>query len=268
MAVSLMFAAACSEDEITREKSPAQNPNSDNVYFDAANPKSFVLDMDVTEFSVVVKREVAVDALDVSLKLLSSYDNGLFTIPNTISFAAGENSKTLTVTLGNIKLMTNYHFSIVIDGDQTNPYTVQNVYPVIELNVLKEDYAPFAEGTYYSAIFDESWTQVLHKSQSTTKYRFFNLYNTGFHFTFIWTGTASITPVGTKNASGYYIYIPGITIPAYGTFSVQVDSDPKYTFYDAASDAFQFEGKWGATLNGVATNFGWLDDTYTITTRY
>lgn len=47
-----------------------------------------------------------------------------------------------------ISLLAGYALSIVIPEEYTHQYAETSIYPRIELNVIKEDYKPYATGTY------------------------------------------------------------------------------------------------------------------------
>lgn len=254
LAVAL-FSTAC-EDEINREKSPLPNPDSDNVYFDAANPKSLVLAIDATEFTVSVSREFSEAALDVKIKLESSYDKGLFNVPETLSFAAGETTKTLTVGISDLELMKKYKIALIVEDDQTNPYVPQTVYPRIDLNILQEDFAPYAEGTYTCDFFEDSWAQTLEYSPATTTYRFKGLWFPGYDVTFKWDGSATVTMIGTA-ASGKIVIPTGYVHATYGMVAAHYG----VCTFDDATDTFTFPINWRVT----AGSFGDYPGTYVIT---
>jgi hypothetical protein len=256
----LLLAATACEDVIERTESPAYNTNSSNVYFASTNSSSIVIGLTDETFDVVVKREKTTAAQEVNLKLESSLGD-MFTVPDKVTFAVGEAEKAITVTVGDIELMKSYHFAIEIDQDQTKPYVAQNVYPRIELNVLREDYAPYAEGTYYDLFFapgDDyvSWPQVLEYSEMTDTYRMKDVWVEGYDVKFKWTGGATLTMVGT--VSGSYTYIPsGYVHPTYGMIYAYYGN----CTYTSGTKEFYFPITWRVS----AGSFGMYPDYYVIT---
>jgi hypothetical protein len=259
LAVFFIGLTAC-EEEIVREESPLANANTNNVYFDASNPKSLVLGIDATEFTVLVSREKTDAAVTVNLSHENTYGEGMFTVPSTIEFAAGAATATLTIGVGDIELMTSYHIAIEVEFDQTNPYVQQTNYPRIELNVLKEDFAPYAEGTYSSEFFEASWPQVLEYSPATETYRFSDLWTTGYPMLFAWDGANDIEIKGTPNSTyGTIVVVTGYVHATYGMVSAHYSGNETY---DDATKTFTFPITWRVS----AGSFGVYPDTYVITT--
>ncbi|MDR0294944.1 MAG: hypothetical protein LBH91_01970 [Prevotellaceae bacterium] len=130
---------AC-EDNTERTLSPEANPNSPVVYFPAQD-NEFVLPLDATFVEVEIARENTSTALIVPLHANFSGNYGqLFTIPQSVSFDAGETTKIITVQIGAIKLMEHYCLSIeVADFNLTNPYKEGRL-PVVGVGIVKEDY--------------------------------------------------------------------------------------------------------------------------------
>lgn len=259
MMLLLVGVTSC-EDVIEREPSPAYNTASTNVYFASTNASSVTIGLEDDTFDIVIKREIATAAQTVALKLESSLGD-LFTIPESVSFNAGEAQKAITVTVGDVEPMKKYHFAIEIDGQQTKPYNSQNVYPRIELNVLREDYVPYAEGVYYDYFFapgDDyiNWPQVLEYSELTDTYRLSDVWVEGYDVKFKWTGNSTVTMVGT--ASGNYIVIPtGYVHPTYGMVSAYYQN----VTYNSTDKEFTFPITWRVS----AGSFGTFADYYQIT---
>jgi len=129
-----------------------------------------------------------------------------------------------------MELMKKYHIAILIDGADTNPYAIQTVYSRIELNILKEDYAAYSNGTYTSGMFKSSWAQVLQYSPSKKTYRFKDLFNEGYDYEF------SVSDDGTIAQVPLTAILTGYVHPTYGMVSAQAqdgsmfDKNSTYTF--------------------------------------
>lgn len=262
IAASTVF-VACEKYEDTVTPGPAVAEGNPAIRFAGENITEYELEPSVTSIELTVIRNGSESAIEVPITVIENTANS-FDVPATLSFPAGEDTVTLVLPIitANAPLGDLIKIAIEFGDEFSNPYKIEYSQFYGEVTIL--NWQPFATGTYYSQIFDSSWEQVLYRAQGTNKYRFFDLYATGYHFTFVWTGGVAITPVGAKDASGYYIFMPGVPHPTYGEITVHVDSDKAYTFYDAETDAFQFEGKWTVS----AGSLGWKDDTYTITERY
>jgi len=239
-----LLVAGCTEDEITREPSPLPNPNASNVYFGSENPKSVVLPYDATEYKIVVKREKTDASLTVKVKM-ESVDAALFTVPQTVTFNAGDADTVLVVTFGaNVELMKTYHLAFQLDFNETNPYLVTTNFPRYELNLKKEDFKPFANGTYTSVFFKGSWSMTLEYSESTQTYRFKALWGySGYDVTFKWPEMgASIQMIGKAVTSGGINYIEistGYVHPTYGMIRARYINDQ--CTYDSDTKTITFK---------------------------
>jgi len=266
--ISALVFTAC-DDEVTRDPSPVTNPNSTKVYFAKENNSNPVLGIDQTSFDVQVSREKADKEQTVSLSTENVY-NEIFEVPSSVTFAAGEAQKNVTIKVSNMELMQTYHLAINVDGEQTSPYKEQTVivgndtialYPRIELNVLKEDFAPYAKGTYSNLFFAagddyESSEKTLEYSPSTKAYRLKNCWVQGYDVKFKWDGAAAVTMLGTT--SGAYVYVQtGSVHSTYGMISAYY----KGCTYDSAAKKFTFPITWRVS----AGSFGTYADYFTIT---
>lgn len=58
-------------------------------------------------------------------------------------------------------MFTTYLLSIAINPSFTTPYAESDVYPRAELNIVKEDYKPYATGTYYPEFWEDDEGNLL-----------------------------------------------------------------------------------------------------------
>lgn len=257
----LLMATAC-EDEITRDPSPESNAMSANVYFASTNKASIVIGVEATNFDITIAREKTTAAQTVKLKTESSFGD-MFTVPESVTFAAGEAQKVITITCGEMELMTSYHFSIEIDGNETKPYVAQTVYPRMEVNVLKEDFEPYANGLYWNLFFapgDDyiSWPLTLEYSAISTTYRLKDTWGyAGYGITFKWDGGSSVTMGGTVSGS-YKVNKTGYVHSKYGMVSAYFGA----CTYNSATKEFTFPIDWRV----AAGSFGPYTDYYEIKT--
>ena len=251
LAVSIF--AAC-EDDVERELSPEQNPNSANVYFSNDNVSDVVLPLEATSFNVIISRENSSSDQTVSLNTENAFGN-IFSIPESVSFASGETEKSITVEIGDdIVLMESYHIVIEIDQNETKPYTMQEVYPRIELNVSKEDFAPYADGVFTSEFFGEAWDATLQYSPATDLYRFKDCWFEGYDYAFMVAEDGAITQVPETTETGY-------VHSTYGMVSATANSE---SVFDSSTDTYTFAINWTVS----AGSFGVYYETFEITSKY
>ncbi|TCO07509.1 hypothetical protein [Natronoflexus pectinivorans] len=260
--ILVLFASACSDDIPDREPSFVPNPNAAKVYFANDEPAKYeVLPVD-NSVNVTISRVETAGALTVNFEVLDL--SGVFTIPSSVTFAAGESEVTFEVGFDNLEVFVEYRAEIRIDEVHTNPYIEMDGTPNFMLTVLQSDWSPYANGVYFSDFFDAEWEQVLQYSEILEMYRLPSLYADGFHYMFAWDGGEEILPGGTRNASGFYTQQSGYVHPTHGMVSTNTDPDVDYTYYDAESNMFVFDRQFTV----AAGSFGWFTETYTITELY
>ena len=157
---------ACSDDDFKA------GPEVDGaqVYFPENVTTQHSISDDVTFIAIPVKRIAKDEALTVSV--LASDESGLFTIPSSVSFAAGKETSELLVTFDRTKLEDGeeYPLSFLInDEDNTTPYGNRSLditimpWPWVELGTGK-----FREG-WLSDVFSGNQFEIdvtIHKHKS------------------------------------------------------------------------------------------------------
>ncbi len=242
--VALSFTACTEEVDYT----PATPSNvNDQVYFLASNSAAPVMQKADTQFTVLVGRDNSSAAQSVPLKVTNP-NADIFTVPETIEFAAGEAEKELVITTSEkMEYCKSYYLKLEIPSEFVNPYNTQDNHPVVIMNVMKEDFELYATGTYTSNFFGGSWAQDMEYSPATDTYRFPNLYADGYHYAFTWDGT-SIKAAKSKVESGY-------VHSTYGMCSITTEA----TAYRADSKAFLFQFNWtipdGRTFGSFVAQF-------------
>ncbi|MBP9586711.1 MAG: hypothetical protein KBE55_07450, partial [Bacteroides sp.] len=250
----ILFFTAC-EDDVIREISPETNPDTSNVYFSPKNIASPVLAIDQQSFDVTVCREKTDKELTVELKATGIYKE-LFQVPTSVTFKVGESEKIITITASDIELMTKYPLTIEVEGSQTKPYIKQEVYPRIELSIIKEDFAPFATGEYTCEFFDDSWAATLEYSPATDIYRFKDCWEVGYNVTFKWDKKSTIKMIGSVSGD-FTVIVTGYVHSKYGMTSAYY-AKPSY---DEATKTFKFPITWRVS----AGSFGEAFDYFKIT---
>jgi hypothetical protein len=255
------FMTACEEEIPSRDLSPATNPNSANVYFSGENNFTPVLGIEDDNFDIIINREKTDEELTVPLTV-EAVNADKFEIPTSVTFAAGEGEKVINIKVKDLELMKKYHLSITVDVDQTLPYKEfeedDALYGRLELIVLKEDFAPYAEGNYSSEFFEETWPATLEYSPATDVYRFKDCWMPGYDVTFKWDGSATVSMIGSP--TGDFIVIPtGYVHLSYGMINAYYYKDD--VSYDEASKTFEFWINWRVS----AGTFGDYPDSFEIT---
>jgi len=265
----IMFMVSCDEGVVTRDPSPETSPTSNKVYF--AKQNSLVtLSIDADSFGVIIARKVYAEALTVDLDY-SATNSGLFTGPKSVTFPAGDSTLTFFIKVGDVELVKKYMIEIsVSNADQIDAYSISDVFPTISLNVLKEDFIPYAEGTLTSAFFGGSWPLVLEHSVATSTYRLSDCWLPGdttslpgYDVTFKWTGDTIVTVLGGVFKPGTVAYTPalqtGYNDPSYGMVWAVFNG---VNVYNATTTTFTFPITWRVT----AGSFGKYTDKFKITT--
>lgn len=222
---------ACTEEVDYTPGAPSQV--TDQVYFMASNSAAPVMKKDDTSFTVLVGRDNSSSAQSVPLKVTNP-NSDIFTVPATVEFAAGEAEKELVIQASSsMELATSYYLKLEIPEEFVNPYKAQENHPILVMNVLKEDYEPYAVGTYSAGFFGgQSWTQLMEYSPALDMYRFPDLWANGYDVEFKWDGQ-NIKCAKTTVQSGY-------VHPTYGMCSATSEA----TAYREAQNAFLFQYKW------------------------
>ena len=228
--VALGFTACTEEVDYT----PAQQSavEDSQVYFMASNSSAPVMQKDDTSFSVLVGRANGGSAQSIPV-IATNPNADIFTVPATIEFAAGETEKELVIqTSAKMELAKSYYLKLEIPEEFVNPYKEQENHPILIMSVLKEDYEPYAVGTYTSNFFGSSWKQEMEYSPALDMYRFPDLWADGYDVEFNWDGE-TIKCAKTTVKSGY-------VHKKYGMCSATVEA----TAYREAQNAFLFQYKW------------------------
>lgn len=142
----LAFAMGACTEEV--DYTPAEVPNGAQVYFPNTLPTQMDLDKTATSFNVQVSRATT-DAATVNLSVTD--ESGLFTIPTSVSFAAGEKVANLTISYNPDELEYDDYKSITIavadEGNKT-PYGTSSYKFKAGIPAPWTDWTLFNTGTY------------------------------------------------------------------------------------------------------------------------
>lgn len=138
--------SSCTEDIPVREESPAADPESMQVYFPNSQKYKYELPPTVFEVDIDLKREKSAKAATVKI-IVTSDLTGVFTVPETVSFAAGDSTAKLTITFDTLEQFKPYQISFKIEDQYINPYVV-NPDGTTDFNLYVEhnDFLPVGNG--------------------------------------------------------------------------------------------------------------------------
>jgi hypothetical protein len=229
---------SCQGEEFIYEVGAPAAQDSAVVYF-ASDLSNVVLQISDSTISIDVARyatEAATYKLDVTFE---DGTNGAITVPSSVTFEEGVLATTFDVHVGAIELMKNYTVKIAIDEAWVNPYAAGDN-TVLSFNVMREDFAPYAEGTYvdYFLYTDadgnpQPYGQVLEYSPSTEVYRIQDCWGMGAApLTFTWDGGENITLGVAALQTGYNHSKYGMVTANYlGAEVMTQDNLVQFVFY-------------------------------------
>lgn len=155
MALSLMFAASCSDDD---DYAPGKPAGSYNVSFPEEQPDGYdiVLTPEAKSFKAVIRRANGVGELTVPIKKQPG-SAGIFSVPESVTFANGETEKEIEVTCDeSMEMFKTYDCYITIPEEYTNPYSETIASPNLHFQVIKEDYKLWGTGKWDNSEYNGS----------------------------------------------------------------------------------------------------------------
>ena len=120
VAGTTMFASSCTDD---LEYTPAGQPSGQQVYFAVDLAETINLEENSSSVTIPVSRVVTDEA--ASFSIFATEESGLFTIPSTVNFAAGESTANLVITYTYSALTQDQAYSCTLtigDTENTSPY--------------------------------------------------------------------------------------------------------------------------------------------------
>lgn len=262
--VMALAVISCGDDEIKRTESPAFNPDAEQVFFynDVVNPSSIELLPTDSLFEIVIGREVYEYAKDVKLKLVDN--SGAFSIPSSVSFAAGDSIDTIQVWVDTEKLefFKDYSIELSIDDSKSvNPYVAaENGAPVWSINVIVSDYKKFDDGIFSSEFFEQAWPQEILYSEIKNAFKFVDPYAVGYSMEFTVDSLGAIDGYK-KDKDGRYVF-DAYNHSTYGIVTMHVWAGQKwmkYSNYDPATKTLIFDSEWTVS----AGSFGEYYESFT-----
>ncbi len=171
LAMMTFVATSCSSKDDWAPGEPTTS-GGQNVYLDTE--ESIALPLDGNTFEVTFKRTATSGDLTIPVNFSTPTPEIFTDVPSTVTFASGAAEAKITITCkSDMEVFHTYRATITIDQQYTTQYAdVETNCPKAELNVIKEDYKPFKNGTYYSEFFETEEPAVLEYSEMKKLYRF------------------------------------------------------------------------------------------------
>lgn len=212
-------ATSCSSKDDWAPGEPTTS-GGQNVYLDTE--ESIALPLDGNTFEVTFKRTATSGDLTIPVNFSTSTPEIFTDVPSTVTFASGAAEAKITITCkSDMEVFHTYRATITIDQQYTTQYAdAETNCPKAELNVIKEDYKPFKNGTYYSQFFETEEAAVLEYSEMKDVYRFKNV-TEGQTFTFTVDEDNNISIVEAKIATSY-------VHPSYGPITANRTNKPSF----------------------------------------
>lgn len=255
MALAVAALAAC-EKSAPYEPGAPMDLDKPNVYFSAYNSTNKVLASDMNEFEVALLRDDVETALTLPIKSACTYEN-TFVVPEEVNFPAGVDSISFKVQITDkFEMFKDYQLFLTVPEEYTHAYVPSETGPRYIANVVKEDYVPYAKGTYFCSFLDyltggkwPAWEQELEYSAIQDTFRFSDLWQPKTSMTFQWNRETN-----------------EVTVPKEEGFSINVDAGsgnisafPLAGQYDAASQTLVIyvdmvdSSSWGEAFPQIYT---------------
>lgn len=261
LAATALGFTACSDDD-------PYTPGSDSqgVYF-AEAPSTIELTSASTSFEVTVSRAGITDAATYPVTITTDAPDGALSYPSEVSFAQGEATTTLAVSVVPSLLTTaeNYTFTVKLGdgvtafnyGDSEVSFTVVRVAPWSEYQPYKDGKASYVYGIVYSGSdTDLDFSYCVNTEDPTQEqYKLDGMIDGAFDLTFTrntTTNNLSVppTPTGlTVSVSGatyeWILMDLGTYAQLSGQYSEQeVETLRSRSYYDPDEDIFHFYMAW------------------------
>lgn len=249
---------SCSDDDYT----PGNVTNSEGLNVSFENVAKIALSPEENSFKVTLTRNNTNGDLTVPIKSVTVTD-GVFTVPTEATFKSGEATTEITVNVSdNVDMFKNYKLSLSLPEEYSTPYDSTSVAngkaPRAELNVIKEDYEPYATGTVTSNFnADDDGNPAVEEGKTIEYSKIKNMYR----IKSFWgdgTGDLTFTWDGKDNVATAESAVPtGFSVGSYG----EATANFKKASYDEATKTFDFDFEFTVT----AGSFGEYDELFTIT---
>lgn len=173
---------ACSDDDDDYSAGP--QPGNINVTF--ATGENMALELTDTSFDVLLYRpdSTSAQAITVPIEVVEAAE--VFTIPQSVSFAAGDSIAKLTIAVSEAaKPFVDYklRLALPLEYSASTYLADQDYYPVLGITVHKEDYKQWGTMSYTSWLFEDTWESDVYYSEYMKLYRC-DIFTEGYPFYF------------------------------------------------------------------------------------
>lgn len=262
-----LIVASCSENYPERSASYVPASDVTGAFFPASNPSTVEVLPTDSFYTITVTRLDTTQAATVKFHETSDVSN-MFSIPESIAFAAGQREAELKISFLDLVDFQNYEYGIEMDESTTNPYdTLMTGSTKYLMNITQTDYVDYATGTFASPKFwGGDWEQLLQYSAILDCYRFPNLFAAGAHILFTWGGpnSTAVMPLGTNYSASWNTQSTGSKDPDYGLITAYISKLPANTNYNTETKTFKFYIQY-VVADG---SFGKFTETYTVSSFY
>lgn len=240
--------ASCSDDANT-DYQPA-TPTADGsvrAFFKDTTSAIVLTPEEDPEFTVTVKRKVAAEAATVPI-VVNYVDTTAIHIPSSVSFAAGETEKQVTIDCTGLTVKRQYGFSFSIADEAADHYTVNDEGSSrFEGSIIISQWVKIKENVkfYYSGASGMPVTYSdLYQLDGVNKFYLTDFLGSGANLNFTVGGDSFKLADGSSSASN----LPtgeGELVPAASNVYTEVyDTYSLYTFYLGTNDAGEDVWNW------------------------
>lgn len=251
VALAAGFFTACSDSDPEPE-----SVSGEQVYFPESITTDYSISDDVTSISIPVRR-IATEAA-FSMAVLAEDESGLFTIPSSVSFAAGQAEAELRITFDRKSLEdgTSYPLAFLLnDENNTTPYGNRTLAITVTPWPWEELGTGLFRDDWFCSMYKGGNPEIevtIHEHKSNKGvYMIEEMYGWNFLTEFFQASQADIeAQVVTYTPTNITIDCRNpqqVVIPR--QFSGIVDNDPEYAEFEIA----MFKDKYGTLEDGVIT---------------
>ena len=131
-----VIATSCDPDAESYTAGEQDPAGCQGMYFAGNYNKTVEVEPGVSSFEVTLARTVTDAAGTVDLEVVNNEEN-VFICPSSVSFAAGEATKNITIEVQNAKEGVNYNLMLAVAGDNVSLYTDGYRETSIDFAILK-----------------------------------------------------------------------------------------------------------------------------------
>lgn len=251
IALAACALASCSDDDYTYVAGEQEASDRPNVYFHISDMSSSVeLDpTDVTELDIPIYREKsnATQALTVPLEV-SVNTESTFTVPESVTFAAGDTVATVHVTFPNAVVGTSYTLVIDVPNDYMTLYKDMGSDWIVsyKTTITRVQWNLVGTGTFtYTAFFsgDDAGLELYQRADKPEMFRIPNTLG-GVNFTFTWDQKTNDVVV-----DDFYI---GYDHSTYGSVYL---NDAGGSYFDPETNTFYFNDEYTVSLGSFGSAY-------------